>query len=213
MRLIITLACLFTLITARTVSAVPIYLIFKGEVTRSTAQGYEAGQAVHYVFRIDTDAEGHYSANHFTSVYADYADGEDFADFFLADYVSGDAIAKDLLPSGPYEYHFGYNENIAGDILGVLFGSNGDPSGNDYIEIHASSFVSDWVAGMGGFEGYNFALSDNSQQYVMSDLTLVGISESNPLIGSAVPEPSGMVLAGMGLVGVALVVRRKNKRG
>ncbi len=161
-------------------SASPVYYSFQGTVNTSNFADHAVGKAVNYTVMVDQATDGYYhDAGVTVYTYNDYNNGFGYTvDFFLAEYVSGDALSNNEVGSPYlYDYHLGYNQNSIGTINGVVIGSNPN---NTYNNNYAST-------------------------YVYSDLTLIGISQDAP---GALPEPSTWALFDFGLIGMGVLTRK-----
>jgi PEP-CTERM motif len=231
------------ILCAGQVYASPVYYTFNGNVTRVGASfhdefsvpfnDYSVGQSVTYTFMIDLAGVG-YSTSHMqsydgfhdeTTNLSDINSGDGVIwDYFLSEYVGGDAMTADAPSSADQSTsHFGLNENAYGTFYSSITGSNLDPTGIDFISIGANyRDVNTWAVGQTGFGGDNttYALAYYSgrgiTRSVGSSLTLTDISDINPYASSSpasVPEPSSLVFVGVGLFGLVFYRMRQKRIG
>jgi hypothetical protein len=186
-------------------TASPVYYTFSGQVTSSQYAGLAVGQTVSYTFQVDLDQQGYYLSNSAVQTLADDPAGH--VHWFLADYVSGDAIATDPAFFVSNEFHYGFVDSAGG--TSALKGSNADPSGLDFIWIAGNGNLADWTVGQSA-TGQNQIASRVSpfSATVNSNLTLTSITDGS---AQAVPEPGGWVLFGAGLAGMGGLARRAKR--
>lgn len=177
--------------------AVPMYYTFKGEATESNYAGIGVGQQVTYTFMVDLDASAYYIEH---SLRAEWPDNSQF-DYFLVDFVAGDAIPEERVTTFWAENHIGVNHADESRLIGA----NTDGYGSDAIVISGSGVFSTWSIGK-NVGGFNF--SDIFGLEVHSSLTLTSISDAPP---AAVPEPGSLALFGAGLLGLGAVATRRRR--
>jgi hypothetical protein len=204
----IPLMALAVVISALPTLASPVYYTFSGQVTSSQYAAITVGQTVSYTFSVDLDQQGYTITD--SDVQSLVDDPSSGVDWFLADYVSGDAIAIDPAFAVSSESHYGFVQSSGSGDNSALKGSNADPSGLDFIWIAGNGNIADWTLGQ-GVTGQNQIASTTSPYSfaVNSNLTLTSINGGT---AAAVPEPSEWVLFGGGLLGMAGFARRA-KRG
>jgi hypothetical protein len=203
----IPLMALAIVMSALPTLASPVYYTFSGQVTSSQYAAIAVGQTVSYTFSVDLDQQGYTITDSDVQPLAD--DPSSGVDWFLADYVSGDAIAIDPAFAISNESHYGFVQSSGSGDNSALKGSNADPSGLDIIWIAGNGNISDWTLGQ-SVTGQN-QIASNSAPYsfaVNSNLTLTSISGGT---AAAVPEPSEWVLFGGGLLGMAGFARRAKR--
>ncbi len=164
---------------------------------------YDIGDPIKFTFLVDVDADGYYEQNDGTIVYQNdefHPDGPVRTDYFYAELISGP-----LLPEKDGGCHnntddvankyYGRNNDIAGGA--VFFGSD-----DSYIRIWNLWFGMDELSigdhmeiGMGGYDD----MGNNSYVYGHG-YSITDVSSTFP---STVPEPSTILLVGIGLIGLA----------
>jgi len=189
------------------VFASPVNYTFSGQVTSSQYAGIAVGQTVSYTFQVDLDQQGYALTNSIVQPLVD--DPSSGVDWFLADYVSGDAIANDPAFAVSSESHYGFVQSSGSGYNSALKGSNADPSGLDFIWIAGAGNIADWTLGQ-SVTGQN-QIASNLSPYafaVNSDLTLSSIGDGS---APAVPEPAGWILFGGGLLAMGGFARRAKR--
>ncbi|HKP97532.1 MAG TPA: PEP-CTERM sorting domain-containing protein [Fibrobacteria bacterium] len=194
------------LILAVSSMAAPMYYTFSGVVISSDYDGIGAGKNVSYTFRADLDETGY--VNHGV-LGSDYADDAPNFDYFLTDYLSGDAIPTDYIGAGVIDYHLG--ADVESTHFTSIYGSNSDLSGYDFLNLTTGNgLLFELLVGQ-QVDGLNFggsAIDNTLGATVYSDLILT--YKSDQALG-AVPEPTTLVIFGSGLLVLGLLSRKVNK--
>lgn len=208
---------------SETVFAVIMTYTFQGTVnsiTRDTniVDGLIAiGDSAEFTFDIDLDANGtqvRYSGQFIERT--DVSNEANDVDYFWTDYVGGTDIGPigEITAPNPNffeetNYGLSVNRKENGVIVqdtGYLYGG----SAYNWVSIeNYSQNVQDWQLGYTGFQFRHIVRNQaNEAAWIRGNLTLSDISFSTP-----VPEPTTMLLFGIGLVGiVGLRIRlKKNK--
>jgi hypothetical protein len=193
----------------------PIYYYFTGTVTETDTSAHAVGSTVSYQYMVNPDTAGYVTDNGNTQHYPSSAGQHTF----YSRYFSGDALPTDA------PYVVTRSENMAVDYYGnnpplTLFsGSNSDPSGSDVVVVKGNYAFANIVADPSlTFRGQNSVYSklkdasgNRITTTILSDLSLVYVG-SVPMgeapVG-AVPEPTTLALAGLGLAGLLAMRRRK----
>jgi hypothetical protein len=202
------LGCLLA-VTAISATAAPVYYGFEGVVTVSTIAGLSNGQTVHYSFVADRSLDAYHTQAGLPTIYEDVVAPDYYFDYFYCEYLGGDAVAIDppSLYNGTLDYNVGYSQAYPGGGTSILTGSNGDLSGYDYVYAFTrAGIIEDWYVGQ-TFEGYNVIVGDAGVYDAFSTLTLVSITDTNPI--GAVPEPSTVALMALGIAGSGLAARKR----
>lgn len=197
--------------------ATPMYYTFEGTVSSIDdrnntgipgAAGLSQGGPVSYTLMIDVDRQGYYSFGSSVNTYADRSRTYTYPsytysytyDYFLVDYVGGDALTH--APYGSTDYHYGYRYTLS-----YTYFSPPHSYSYDYLYLWADSSlritdldpeVASWRVGDSGY-GNNYFGSYPNRGYVYSRLALTNISPTNPI-----PEPATLLLLGSGCLGLAL---------
>lgn len=212
MRSTFAFAALGLFLTAHETSAVPVYYTFEGEATTVINAGYSVGQHVSYTFMVDRESEGYNTDFNRTYTWVDEIQPTYGWDYFLVHYIGGDALPGLPFPSTDQnEFHLGVDYFQSGYGYTTLRGSNLDQPGPDEIQVTSNTRIDQWVLGQSDFKGCSIILQYGLQE-IISDLTLTAISDVNTLTAPSVPEPSGLLLAGLG-IGVLSLLTRKRIRG
>jgi hypothetical protein len=162
----------------------------------------QTGDAVTYTFMVDLDQTGYFTHNGQQTV----IDGT-----FLADYISGTAIPTDNEPYTGQTASTNWGLDSKTDPYSFLHGSNDDQTGWDIVSVYGLDNIANWGSDPNiVFTGYNAIIWGTDQFInVSSDLTLSSISNTAPgTAPGAVPEPGTIALFSLGLIGLAVFVRR-----
>lgn len=195
------------LLAASMASATPVYYTFTGAITSINApQGeYAVGNPLSYTFMVDLDAQGYIKQYGSLFYFQDASDANGTVDYFLVEYVGGNALPTDYNPGNPIEFHRGISQNYFGTANAILAGSNFDPAGGDNINLSHGGTFDTWYEGQTGFYSTNY----NRQISLAGAMTLVDISTVNPY--AAVPEPSTVAMIGLGMLGLGFGARKRRK--
>jgi hypothetical protein len=145
----------------------------------------------------------------------DFYEGADWYNLsFFSAYMGGDALTEDNPDSPIKESDFaGIDLVHHTDYFSALRGSNSDPGGFDLIDVYSDDTrIGDWTVGQ-ILRAENLVANGPGElnSGYSSLLTLNGITGYNPLDAVAsVPEPSGFILMGSGLLLLAGAAFRRN---
>lgn len=199
--------------------AAPVYLTFEGNVATSyssaTVTGPEVGELATLVLLADLDAAGYYTFAG-TTVDLGGSGAPGYYNYFLVDYVSGPVFTGGTgnpyaYGGSPYDYHYGVNySNIYNEGFELVVSPTDQSSAYSYL------YLSNYTSGATAFQigqvysgnGYAYDLSSNDAGWSGS-FTLTGMSDVAP---GTVPEPGGLALLGLGLLGVVGVARKRLRR-
>ncbi|MEW8506577.1 MAG: PEP-CTERM sorting domain-containing protein [Candidatus Thiodiazotropha sp.] len=197
---------------AAQVHAIPLYYTFEGSVASICdgagaieAAGLNRGDSLTWTFLIDTEQDATQTGNDGTiSSFTDTA----ASDYFHAALVSGNQL--DEVDGGFFNalnqiaaYNYVHNHLVDGNRGRILTGSM-----NNRVQLNMGVFFEDLVIGT-VLSGYETAVDSNGlfSRY-SANMTLTSIWGEEV---SSVPEPSTLLLLGVGLAGIG-VVRRGSKR-
>lgn len=195
-------------------SASPVYYTFEGAVSNAYTDGpngyysptsthFTAGQAVSFTFMADLDLSGYstYSGN----ISAMTDDG--WGHYFYSDYLGGSGIATDMPTHLNGTSNFGYTAASQSGLVA----SNDDLTGFDVLRVDRyNRTIYDWTQGMTGFNGQHVMFNGSYREFNNFNLTLTSISDTRPST-EAVPEPTTLALAGLGLLGLAMRARKRKQ--
>jgi hypothetical protein len=208
--------------------AVPQYYTFEGAVDYIydesgiiAAQGYLIDSPINYTVLIDFDADGYVlqsdgSMDRFADGYGrdlfgdGYISDDNYLDYFYAEFISGTILTSNNVPAVAALNFYGVEEEY-GQAMKDQFGGTVDTDLNfftdyDTLGIGGALFIEEWVVGA-SLRGWQYAYDGDLSSVLESNLILTDISDVAP-----VPEPSTIVLMGLGLVGLAGFGRKKFKK-
>ncbi len=206
------------------VGATPLYFTFSGVASNPNyanidnagflaANHIQNFTVVNYVFLVDHDALGR----------QEYYDGSSWErdnvgtrDLFYTEFIGGGLIeGVTLTPPAGQEHSWITGYNAGGYDPSQYAYINGGSTSNMYFvndQLARWGDVTDWQVGMSNFTGFERAYNANGAASVIwSSLTLVNISETNPMNPQAVPEPPMLSLFFAGLCMIPLMHPRKKK--
>jgi hypothetical protein len=205
-------ACFGIFSMVNIVGATPVYYTFDGTITSITNNSgmlddfnYQNGDDITYTFLIDLDLPGQLTYYSGSTVIVDNSDPS--ADFYYADYFSGDALPIiEEYWIGTYNHReSNYIRNDQGtggsQIAGLSF--------NNSIRIANSSlYFQDWTLNTPLVSWNDVWLADGTSSRISASLNITKISDTAPV--TPVPEPATILLFGLGMV--ALIRTRSRRR-
>lgn len=188
--------------------AVPMIYTFEGTVTQIndtwgilSAQGVSLGDSVAYTFLVDTELSATSTLN----------DGSVLttADLSIRDYFYSDLLGDGMVdevdggiynaPNHVAEYNVGFTE------LNYALTQFSGGSQDNYVSVTSYTNFSDMIAGLANVRGYEHARDNLGYPgSFYSTMTLTSIIEA-----TSVPEPSAILLLGIGLVSFGVTQRLK----
>lgn len=201
--------------------AVPQYFTFEGSPTSifddagfAADAGISLGTNIEYVFLVDFDEPALITQNGVVTTLRDgnTLDGDGnimyATDRFYCDFIGG-TVMESPLASVDEAYNSGRMVDSRVDYHDLF-----QLQGRSLYDMVSISFepITEVIIGS-NFWSWNRAVSESgSQSQINGVVTLTGISDSNPYDVAPVPEPSTIVLMGLGLVGLAGFGRKKFKK-
>ena len=192
------------------VLAAPVYLHFVGSVKAEgltdpigivSDAGISVGSPVDIWWSVDFDATGEYTRNNGTW---------SSTTGFFAQIYSGDQLEQMYVNPDPLqiaEYRYGYyNPASTGWITEFIGGSGTDHVGMRADDGNPLEPNDPYVIG-GIWEFYEYANTEADQTLYFADVTLIGISNSEPF--APVPIPATAWLFGSALAGLLVVERKR----
>ncbi len=199
--------------------AVPQYYTFEGTVrsiadggaTIAEVQGFSVGSSIDYTVLIDFDADGYIlqpdgSRDIMEDGYGPEPYTDNYLDYFYAEFISGTVLTNNSVPSDALITYYGVEEEYGQGTPGTVDTDLALLTMYDRLSIGAGLFIEEWIVGA-SFEGLQYIWNNESSILMQSDLILTNISDVAP-----VPEPSTIVLMGLGLVGLAGYGRKRMNR-
>jgi len=188
------LSCLFVFNPAH---AVPVYYTFEGTlnsisggtdaVSTAASNGLNIGDAVSYTLLVDLDLGGTYESGGST------VSADPTLSSFYVDYIGGDAIG---LNYGDGERNYGYFDATFNNTFLLS---------DSALYLTVFGPIDSW--GIGQSSSFtNFWGEPTSANFLSGALALTSISDTNPY--ASVPEPSSLLLLGLGLLGLTRTRRQ-----
>ncbi len=166
--------------------------------------GLSIGHAVQYKFRVDFDLPG-YEVKEYGGI--EYQTDNNNRSYYFAEFVSGDTVYSDFnnlsgwLDQYYYAYDYTSNEGYSHGRAGKLIGGYR----YDKISVWKYDHIQYWQIG-DEFLGADSGVYNGESFDLLSSLTLTEIRQLAP-----VPEPSTILLMGIGLLGLIAIKSRKQK--